>query len=350
MKNPRLGMHLVRGTAAVALTLVVSATPALAAAPAARFGSEAAVVTCTQGAPWYSLGGLFGRAACAQGAGAPAAAAGSLSAMLPQSLLNLFGLGSARPAAPTTPAADQPFCGPPLVRAPVTPPQTGTPPQNGNPRAPITIILPPTYIPPRPRPVWPAPTRPVQPTPTPPTQPAPTPPTQPAPTPPTQPAPTPPTQPAPTPPTQPAPTPPTQPAPTPPVQPGPAAGLSAAEQQMLSLVNGARQQAGLAPLQVDPLLMQVGRVKAQDMVTNHYFDHNSPTLGSPFDLMHRYGVSYSTAGENIAGNGSVAGAFQSLMNSPGHRANILNPSFTRIGLGIVSGGPYGMMIAQEFAG
>lgn len=181
------------------------------------------------------------------------------------------------------------------------------------------------------------------------TQPVPTPsaPSQPAPAP--QPVPVP--QPAPAP--QPAPTP--QPTPAPqPVQtqpaPAPAGALTAEEQQMVDLVNGARQNAGLKALTVDPGLEKVATVKAQDMVTHNYFSHTSPTYGSPFDMMHQFGVTYSTAGENIAGNQSVGAAFTALMNSPGHRANILNPSFTRIGIGIVHGSQYGEIFVQDFAG
>jgi uncharacterized protein YkwD len=71
---------------------------------------------------------------------------------------------------------------------------------------------------------------------------------------------------------------------------------------------------------------------------------------SPFDMMAKYGVTYKTAGENIAGNSSVAGAHTALMNSAGHRANILNKAYNYVGIGIVSGGQYGMMFTQEFVG
>ncbi|HEY3368866.1 MAG TPA: CAP domain-containing protein [Symbiobacteriaceae bacterium] len=158
-------------------------------------------------------------------------------------------------------------------------------------------------------------------------------------------------------PVYPYPTPPTQPVrptqPAQPTQPGaaaPAAGLTADEQQMLTSVNGERAKAGLAPLQADPALTKVARLKSQDMAANHYFSHQSPTYGSPFDMMKKFGITYRTAGENIAGNPSVAGAHTSLMNSPGHRANILNAKYTKVGIGIVKGGQYGMMFTQEFTG
>ncbi|MCG0239781.1 MAG: CAP domain-containing protein [Firmicutes bacterium] len=128
------------------------------------------------------------------------------------------------------------------------------------------------------------------------------------------------------------------------------AGLTALEQQMLNLVNAERAKAGLAPLKADPTLTKLARMKSQDMIDKGYFGHNSPTYGSPFEMMQRFGVTYRTAGENLAGNPSVQGAHTSLMNSPGHRANILNPNFTNVGIGIIQGGPYGLMITQLFTG
>ncbi|MGE5672984.1 MAG: CAP domain-containing protein [Mycobacterium leprae] len=128
------------------------------------------------------------------------------------------------------------------------------------------------------------------------------------------------------------------------------AGMTAAEQQMLNLINNARAQNGLAPLKADATLTRMAEVKSQDMINNNYFAHQSPTYGSPFQMMARFGVTYNTAGENIAGNSTVNGAFQAWMNSPGHRANILNGQYTKTGIGIVNGGPYGMMFTQEFVG
>ncbi len=129
-----------------------------------------------------------------------------------------------------------------------------------------------------------------------------------------------------------------------------AEGLTAAEQQMLNLVNQERAKAGLQPLQADLELTKLARMKSQDMINRGYFDHNSPTYGSPFDMMKAHGVSYRTAGENIAGNQTVERAHTALMNSSGHRANILNANYTHVGIGIVEGGPYGMMFTQMFVG
>ncbi|QGU96783.1 serine protease [Clostridium bovifaecis] len=126
------------------------------------------------------------------------------------------------------------------------------------------------------------------------------------------------------------------------------ATLSTAEQQMIKLVNEARSQNNLPALKVDTSLSSVARTKSQDMIDNNYFSHNSPKYGSPFDMMKSFGIKYIQAGENIAGNQSVANAHNSLMNSPGHRKNILNPEFTHIGIGIRQGGPYGNMFTQMF--
>ena len=124
--------------------------------------------------------------------------------------------------------------------------------------------------------------------------------------------------------------------------------LTNEEQQMLNLLNDARVQNNLSPLKVDMELTNVARIKAQDMIDNKYFSHNSPKYGNPFDMMKAFGVKYVTAGENIAGNQSVQNAENALMNSPGHRRNILSPDFTHIGLGIQVGGPYGNMFSQMF--
>lgn len=161
-----------------------------------------------------------------------------------------------------------------------------------------------------------------------------------------------PTQPAqppqPTQPTQPAqPSKPAQPAPT---NPAPSTGLTSDEAKMVNLVNQARVGQGVKALSVNSQLVTLARRKSQDMVDKNYFSHTSPTYGSPFEMMKNAGVKYSTAGENIAGAATVDSAHQSLMNSPGHRANILNSSFTEIGIGIVSGSQYGKIFTQMFIG
>lgn len=124
--------------------------------------------------------------------------------------------------------------------------------------------------------------------------------------------------------------------------------LSDQEQEMLRLVNEARAQNNVPALKLDMELTNVARIKSQDMIDNNYFSHNSPTYGSPFDMMNDFGIEYVKAGENIAGNQSVQNAHDSLMKSPGHRKNILDASYTHIGLGIKEGGQYGNMFTQMF--
>ncbi len=152
-------------------------------------------------------------------------------------------------------------------------------------------------------------------------------------------------------PTEPSPTEP-EPGPTDPEPSPPEASpvLSADEMQMLQLVNEERQNAGLEPLQIHEGLIDLARLKSEDMINLGYFSHQSPTYGSPFDMITGAGITYRTAGENIAGAPTVDRAHQALMNSAGHRANILNANFTHIGIGIVDGGPYGKMFTQMFIG
>jgi uncharacterized YkwD family protein len=130
----------------------------------------------------------------------------------------------------------------------------------------------------------------------------------------------------------------------------PLTGLNASEETMIQLVNQARAQAGLYPLIPDSALTLTARLKSQDMVKLKYFANQSPTYGSPFDMMNQFGITYQSAGENIACNQTVSAAHQALMNSQEQRHNILNSSFNYIGIGIISGGPCGEMYTQEFVG
>lgn len=126
------------------------------------------------------------------------------------------------------------------------------------------------------------------------------------------------------------------------------AKLGAQEQQMVDLVNHERTKNGLQPLTVDLELARVAGIKSQDMVDNNYFSHNSPTYGSPFDMMKKFGISYLHAGENLAGNQNVDRAHTALMNSSGHRQNILSPNFTHIGIGVRPSPKYGYIYTQMF--
>jgi len=131
---------------------------------------------------------------------------------------------------------------------------------------------------------------------------------------------------------------------------GTTAGLTADEQRMLNLVNSERAKMGLSALRANLKVTEVARLKARDMIAKNYFSHTSPTYGSPFDMMKQFGVSYRYAGENLAGAPGTDIAHTNLMNSPGHRANILNGNYREVGIGIIKGGPYGMMFVQMFIG
>ncbi len=117
--------------------------------------------------------------------------------------------------------------------------------------------------------------------------------------------------------------------------------VTAYEKEVVRLVNVERAKQGLSALEYDWQLSRVARYKSEDMQRNNYFSHTSPTYGSPFNMMKNFGISYRTAGENIAkGYRTPAAVVEGWMNSAGHRANILNSSFTHIGVGYVEGGNY----------
>ncbi|MEN2766988.1 CAP domain-containing protein [Ornithinibacillus xuwenensis] len=117
--------------------------------------------------------------------------------------------------------------------------------------------------------------------------------------------------------------------------------LSEFENEVVTLTNQERQQAGLSILKVDNSLSSVAREKSNDMQQKGYFSHTSPTYGSPFDMMRDFGITYQSAGENIAkGQQSAKEVVQAWMNSEGHRANILNGDFTHIGVGYDPSGHY----------
>lgn len=160
--------------------------------------------------------------------------------------------------------------------------------------------------------------------------------------------------PAPAPVPAPVPAPAPQPSPASAQQPAPAPGASQADQyerQVLDLVNARRAEAGMAPLAWDARLAALARAKSQDMRDNNYFGHQSPTLGSAFDMMQRAGVKYRYAAENLAaGQRTPQAVVEAWMNSSGHRANIMNPKFTKLGVGFAAGGSYGTYWTQMFIG
>lgn len=113
------------------------------------------------------------------------------------------------------------------------------------------------------------------------------------------------------------------------------------EKEVVRLVNEIRVQNGLKELTYNWELSRVARYKSQDMKDNRYFSHTSPVYGSPFQMMKSFGITYRSAGENIAkGQKSPQAVVNAWMNSSGHRANILNASFTEIGVGYVADGNY----------
>lgn len=124
--------------------------------------------------------------------------------------------------------------------------------------------------------------------------------------------------------------------------------LSAYEKKVVDLTNQERKKNGLPALKINTTLSKMAHTKANDMAVNHYFDHTSPTYGSPFDMMKKFGITYRAAGKNIAmGQKTPQEVVNGWMNSPGHRANILNKNYTAIGVGFVANGNYW---TQEFIG
>lgn len=121
--------------------------------------------------------------------------------------------------------------------------------------------------------------------------------------------------------------------------------------EVLNLVNSERSKAGLKPLKANFDLNKLSTLKSEDMMNNNYFSHNSPTYGSAFDMMNKFNISYNTAGENIAmGQPSPSEVMNSWMNSSGHRANILNPNFTDLGVGIAKDSNGRLYWTQMFLG
>lgn len=120
------------------------------------------------------------------------------------------------------------------------------------------------------------------------------------------------------------------------------------EAQMLELVNEERAAANLQPLSADPELVEVARQHSLDMFARGFFSHYTPENRSPFDRLRQANVRYLTAGENLALAPTLPIAHTGLMNSPGHRANILRAAFGRLGIGIMDGGRRGLMVTQNF--
>lgn len=130
----------------------------------------------------------------------------------------------------------------------------------------------------------------------------------------------------------------------------PKSEASSQAQAVLDLVNKERAKQGLKALKLDTELNSVATLKAKDMRDKNYFSHDSPTYGSPFEMMQKFGIEYRSAGENIAaGQRSAEQVMNDWMNSSGHRANILNADYTLLGVGYAEGGSYGTYWVQEFS-
>jgi len=120
------------------------------------------------------------------------------------------------------------------------------------------------------------------------------------------------------------------------------------EMDMFNLINQKRSRRGIRELVFDNSLRDLGRTHCEDMLKRGYFSHYTPEDFSPFDRMSEAGFIYTAAGENIALSPDTAIAIQGLMNSPGHKANILSVDFGRVGIGVIDGGIYGELFCQEF--
>lgn len=120
------------------------------------------------------------------------------------------------------------------------------------------------------------------------------------------------------------------------------------EQRMLELLNKERVAQGLKPLEPDTALTTVARQHSADMFTRGYFSHFSPEGASAADRVRSARIPYRTVGENLAMAPTLPIAHKGLMDSPGHRANILEKRFRRVGIGVLQGGKHGLMITQKF--
>ena len=126
-------------------------------------------------------------------------------------------------------------------------------------------------------------------------------------------------------------------------------GLARTASEVVALTNTERTSAGLRPLSVDPLLGNAAQAHSADMVARAFYSHTSPEGTQPWDRAAAAGSTRRTIGENIAcGQRSAAEVVRGWMNSPGHRANILNPAFTHIGTGLAGGGKAGTYWTQLF--
>jgi len=127
----------------------------------------------------------------------------------------------------------------------------------------------------------------------------------------------------------------------------PADSATAKERQVLDMINDDRAEEGLDPLRLDLTLTKLARMKAADLVENNVFSHTSPTYGNPIQMLKSYGITYKSMGENLGTAGNIWVVHYRLLASPGHRANIMDPDFTHVGIGIVPNGS-GVLVCELF--
>jgi uncharacterized protein YkwD len=150
----------------------------------------------------------------------------------------------------------------------------------------------------------------------------------------------------PTPQPAPAPAPEPQPTPAPAPQPG---SITTAEQHIFTAINSERVSRGVAPLKINPTLVELARKKSQDMIDNNYFAHRSPVYGSAYDMIRSAGLRYNYAGENLARTSTAANAVTLFINSSTHRNTLLNTRFSETGIGVVQSGSR-IYVTQMFIG
>lgn len=121
------------------------------------------------------------------------------------------------------------------------------------------------------------------------------------------------------------------------------------EQSAWNLLNSDRKANGLPSLPLDAELSRIARIKAEDMRDRGYFAHQSPTYGSPSEMLRHFGYSFSAAGENIAHHANITKAQAAFMSSDGHRRNILSASWTRVGIGVCYDAQGYVYVTQLFA-
>lgn len=120
------------------------------------------------------------------------------------------------------------------------------------------------------------------------------------------------------------------------------------ENQMIELVNKERVSKGIKALILDERLRAIARGYSADMLRRGYFSHYSPEGKTVADRSLDAGIDFLVVGENLAYAPSVESAFGGLMNSAGHRANILSTDYNKVGIGVMDGGVYGKMFTQVF--